>query len=556
MRILLPVFGVACAILWCGRAAAADVPEQRYRSDEALRHYVAGRWLEETGDMTGAGAELSRAMALDPDNLPIQLEACLVASRSGEPSHALELARGVLAHEPGNARALWLAGAALVSLGRAEDAVAPLRYSTLADASNAECWRTLAHAAEATQRIALVDSCYARLVDLDDADAESWFQLATARARLGRYAEADSALSMAIEDNPSRPGVLFLRAWLRERLGQPAEAITLYQHHLELHPDDLATRRRLVGLLTHEGRVHEALAESRRVTAAAAADPSVYPQQADLEFRDKHPEEAVRTLKRMRELAPDDPDGVGRSAEVLVRYHRAADAIALTDQWAAARPQDDHGPLLRAWVREAAGQSDSALRYVRLAVAAQPDSEAPRRLLARYLRQAHRWDEAMVEIAKLRSIAPQDPSLLLDLGFCREQSGDVPGALQAGREALEMAPDAPSVLNFLGYMMADHERDLPQAEQLIRRAIEQDPDNGAYVDSMGWLLFREGALARARVELERALQLTGGDPVIHEHLGDVYRGLKLFDLARQQYRESLAGDEGNARVRSKLEAVR
>lgn len=332
MRFLLPVFGMACWTLWCGLAGAADAPEQRYRSDEALRHYVAGRWLEETGDMPGAGAELARAMALDPDNAAIQLEACLVASRAGEPSHALELARGVLAKSPRNARALWLMGAALVSLERPEEAVAPLRYSTLADGGNAECWRTLARAAEATQRIALVDSCYARLVELDADDAESWFQLATARARLGRYAEADSALSEAIEDNPTRPGVLFLRAWLRERLGQPGEAIALYQHHLEIHPDDVATRRRLVGLLSHEGRVHEALAEARRVTAAAAGDASAYQAQADLEFRDKRPDDALKTLQRMRALAPDDPDGVGRSAEVLVRWHRPADAIAITDQ--------------------------------------------------------------------------------------------------------------------------------------------------------------------------------------------------------------------------------
>jgi Flp pilus assembly protein TadD len=161
----------------------------------------------------------------------------------------------------------------------------------------------------------------------------------------------------------------------------------------------------------------------------------------------------------------------------------------------------------------------------------------------------------MSELERLRALAPRDPSLLLDLGFCREQSGDLAGALQAGRDALAIAPDAPSVLNFLGYMLADHDRDLPEAGQLIRRAVEQDPDNGAYVDSMGWLLFRQGSLERARAELERALVLTGGDPVIHEHLGDVYNELKLFDMARQQYRQSLAGDAGNRRVRNKLEAV-
>jgi len=151
--------------------------------------------------------------------------------------------------------------------------------------------------------------------------------------------------------------------------------------------------------------------------------------------------------------------------------------------------------------------------------------------------------------------ASNKSTLLLDLGSCHDQLGDVPEAIQAGRDALALAPDQPAVLNYLGYLLADHERDLGEAERLVRRAVEQDPDNGAYVDSMGWVLFRQGQYAAARAQLERALRLSGGDPVIHEHLGDVYTELKLFDLARQQYRLSLASDGGNSRVKSKLESA-
>ncbi len=68
---------------------------------------------------------------------------------------------------------------------------------------------------------------------------------------------------------------------------------------------------------------------------------------------------------------------------------------------------------------------------------------------------------------------------------------------------------------------------------------------------MGWVYFRLRRLEDARQALERALVLTGGDPVIHEHLGDVYRALSRPDQAREQYRLSLADDD-NARVRNKL----
>ena len=72
---------------------------------------------------------------------------------------------------------------------------------------------------------------------------------------------------------------------------------------------------------------------------------------------------------------------------------------------------------------------------------------------------------------------------------------------------------------------------------------------------MGWVYYRLGKLTLARGQLERAVVLTG-DPVVHEHLGDVYKGLKLLDLAKQQYRLSVAGDSLNSRVRGKLQGIR
>ena len=73
---------------------------------------------------------------------------------------------------------------------------------------------------------------------------------------------------------------------------------------------------------------------------------------------------------------------------------------------------------------------------------------------------------------------------------------------------------------------------------------------------MGWVHFRLGRFDEARKELERAASLTGSDPVVCEHLGDVYKQLQLNDLAREQYKKSLAADHTNTRVRSKLDGLR
>jgi len=96
---------------------------------------------------------------------------------------------------------------------------------------------------------------------------------------------------------------------------------------------------------------------------------------------------------------------------------------------------------------------------------------------------------------------------------------------------------------------------LGRAVDLIVRALRQDPENGAYLDSLGWAYYRLHRLEEARAQLERAARLTGGDPVVLEHLGDVYKDLALKDLAKEQYRLSLAADPGNTRVQGKLEAL-
>ena len=71
------------------------------------------------------------------------------------------------------------------------------------------------------------------------------------------------------------------------------------------------------------------------------------------------------------------------------------------------------------------------------------------------------------------------------------------------------------------------------------------------------MLHRQGHHAEARKLLERAILLTNGDPVVREHLGDVYRALDLRDLAREQYRLGAALNGENAgRVSEKLRALR
>ena len=537
-------------------APATDSSSGRFASEEALRRYVAASWLERSGSLSEALAEYLRALSLDPGSNELLLRVSEVSAHLGQPERSLEFADRALSRDPGDARALWLRGAALFNMGRAAESLEPLGRAARADSSRAEYLRTLARVAESLERQDVAEDAYRRLVWIDETDGEAWFQLAAAEARRGDFRAADASIRRAGELNPLRPGSFFLQGWIDEGLGRDEDAIGQYRQHLAVHEADVTTRRRLVALLARQGKTAEAWALARQLAQAQPQDPELLQLEAELAFAAGHPDDGQRTLERMRGQDVNDPSLVARSVVVLVRHERGREATRLAETWRLAHPGDARGALLSARAYGSAGLADSALVRVRLAVAASPDSLEPRRLMARLLQDAGRFEDAEREWMAIRDRSPGDAAVLLDLGFCRERAGDLEGALQAGRDALRVSPNSAPALNFLGYMLADHDRELPQARRLIERALEQDPDNGAYLDSLGWVLFRLGQYQDARTLLERAVSRTGGDPAVHEHLGDLYLQMKLPQMAREQYRLCLAADAGNSRVKGKLREVR
>jgi Flp pilus assembly protein TadD len=107
-------------------------------------------------------------------------------------------------------------------------------------------------------------------------------------------------------------------------------------------------------------------------------------------------------------------------------------------------------------------------------------------------------------------------------GICHERAKNWPAAEQDLKIALELFPDQPHVLNYLGYSWIDQGVNLNEGMRMIRRAVEQRPDDGYIVDSLGWAYYRVGNFEEATKHLERAVELKPDDPTINDHLGDVY----------------------------------
>jgi len=107
-------------------------------------------------------------------------------------------------------------------------------------------------------------------------------------------------------------------------------------------------------------------------------------------------------------------------------------------------------------------------------------------------------------------------------GIAYERTKQWPKAEIDMKKALELYPDQPLVLNYLGYSWVDQHLNLEEAFRMLKRAVEQRPTDGYIVDSLGWAYYRLGRYEEAVRILERAVELKAADPVINDHLGDAY----------------------------------
>ena len=140
---------------------------------------------------------------------------------------------------------------------------------------------------------------------------------------------------------------------------------------------------------------------------------------------------------------------------------------------------------------------------------------------------------------RLAEVTPNYWSLYYYRGISRERQKKWSEAEKDFLQALELNPDQPYVLNYLGYSWVDQGVNLDRAKAMIERAVEQRRDDGYIVDSMGWVLYRLGAYGEAVQHLERAVELRPLDPIISDHLGDAYWRVGRRQEARFQWRRAL-----------------
>ena len=147
-------------------------------------------------------------------------------------------------------------------------------------------------------------------------------------------------------------------------------------------------------------------------------------------------------------------------------------------------------------------------------------------LLADSLRSAGFYKESIEIYNKLvnKIVQPQknDWGLFYSRGIAFERLKKWNNAEKDFLKALDLMPNEPYVLNYLGYSWLERKINLKEALDIILIAANQKPHDAYIIDSLGWAYFLLGEFASSIEILEKAVSLSPNDATLNDHLGDAY----------------------------------
>ena len=516
--------GVACAVT--GGAAASEGPAETVRVNSLSGAYLAARIAETDNDLDAAISYYRRALSFDPDNRALQQSLLLGLISRGSFDEALPYAEK-LKEAPEIERFSRLAlGADAIRKGDYRAAGTWLKLAVESDLD-----RLITGVMGAWVKLGAGDADDA-LAALDSLSGPEWYGLfigyhrALIAERAGRDEIAAEAYGKTAENVAAgaAAGEAYLRALENyagylARKGDRDGALGVLDK-----ADAFAAGRLTVNAL--RTRIEAGKAVAPLIDGPADGSAEILLNLATALNRSGGESFVRLYLHYANALAPDTDAILIQLAGVAEQQGDAETAIAHYERIPDSSPMKPVAELQLGLNLADLDRHEEAESHLRAALAR--DQDDVRAYLAlggvyasqeKYREAADLYDRA---VARFENPTRAEWNLFYQRGIAYERLKEWPSAEPNFRKALELFPDQPQVLNYLGYSWVDMNMNLEEGLDMIRRAVDLRPSDGYIVDSLGWAYYRLGRYDDAVRELERAVGLMPNDPILNDHLGDAY----------------------------------
>ena len=565
------LLALGCASLPLAESSGGDDPGREVRPNAPAEYDVlVALQHERDGRLAAAIAAYERAIEKDPSSSVLHLGLAELLWRSSRFDDAVDHAQQALALDEASNDARRLL-AQLYRMRREPDAAAEILLDTDGAPRDTESAFMLWQIRIDSGRVEHALEVAQWMVEHDPRDLRARIALANTYEHQGEAIEAERVLRDALDLDPGNLQIYSVLASSKRERGDRDGEIAIYREVLARNDGDHGTLVALAEAQT-EVDLDGAIETLARVESLYPQDLRSKVRLAFLLYEAHRYEEAARRFAQIRGQSSDEHE--------IAFYHGvSASQARLEDEALEAffsiPPDHDYYAQARtqiATLHERAGEYAEALAEVERAMAVAPSRDLE--LYSATLRaKAGDFDGAVAYLEGLIEAEPEDDRLLYNLGVVYGEARRIDEAIAYMQEAIELNPENASALNYVGYTWAERGEKLDEAEALIQRAIALRPEDGYIVDSLGWVYYmralplveageRESAqsyLDRALDELQRASEMTGGDPVISEHLGDIYLLLDQPERALAFFEEAVAQgvrQEEQPKLLEKLEALR
>jgi tetratricopeptide (TPR) repeat protein len=515
----LAAFAMTVTVTWPVMGAAQSEPPVTFSRISASGSYLAARHAGGEKDAAAAASYYRAALRVDPHNNELLGRAFLAVLANGDVDEAVKLAERVLQADK-------------------TDRIARLVLGV----------RAIKQKQYPIARRELAQSIRGPITDLAATLLSAWTQASPAEAK----SAADSIDKLAGADWYAIFKDLHA-AMILDLAGQKKEAAKRFERAYKLDPTALRVVESYGSFLSRQGNNPEALKIFAGFDEALPRHPLIVEAMNDIKAGKKLPLIVDTPQAGAAEVLYGLGSALGRRggedlgliylqlALYLVPQHPLA-LLSLGDLYEAMKKPElannvyERVPLNSPLSRNAQIQlslnldtldkTDEAKANLEKLIAADPGDVEAIMALGNVLRGRKQFAECADVYSKgIDAITKPEKSnwvIYYFRGICMERSKQWPKAEADLKKALELYPDQPHVLNYLGYSWIDQGTNLDEGMRMIKRAVEQRADDGYIVDSLGWAYYRLGNIEEAVKQLERAVELKPEDPTINDHLGDAY----------------------------------
>jgi tetratricopeptide (TPR) repeat protein len=359
-----------------------------------------------------------------------------------------------------------------------------------------------------------------------------------ALCRLRRFDEAREAVEAGLDRFPRNPDILVAHARSHIDQYEWAASLPLFDQAMEIDPRHAHALGWRVAALLSLRRLDQAEAAARDAIDRLPDEPDLLVQMGWVHGDQFHYEDALAWFERGLKVAPGHDWALRSRAIALRRLRRFAEAETAAQEGIERRPGDTGLMMQMARLRDDQYRYEDVLAWCNRALDVESRDISALELRVDSLRSLRKFDRAEAAAREAIDRHPDEPDLLVQLGWVHGDQLQYEEALRWFRRALEIDPCHDWALRSRVAALRWLRRS-DEAEAAAQESINRRPDSVEALIQMGWLHDDQYRYEEALKWYDRALEIDPRDATALEWRGTALRRLRRFDQAQTALQEAI-----------------